>query len=160
MEQWIDRSKMQGGKMMSVVMDVEQIKEIIPHRDPMLLVDSVLELVPGERVRTSLFLNPDRAFFKGHFPGNPVMPGVLTVESMAQTSGVLLLSLEKYVGMTPYFIGIDKVSFRRKIEPNDTIEIESKIIRTNEAKAVVTCEAVVYNKGEVSTTGEVTLAMR
>lgn len=141
-------------------MNKDQIKEIIPHREPMLLIDEVLEMKPGESIKTGFYLDPERNFFKGHFPGDPVMPGVLTVESMAQTADVLLLSMEQYAGKVPLFIGIDQVKFKQKIEPGDKIEIQARIIKINEPKAVVTCEAVVYNKGEISTTGLVTLAMR
>lgn len=141
-------------------MNRDEIKTIIPHREPMLMIDEVVEMIPGERIKTTFFLKPELDFFTGHFPGEPVMPGVLTVESMAQTADVLLLSFDQYAGKVPLFIGIDKVKFKQKIEPGDKIEIEVKIVKVNEPKAVVTCEAVVYNKGEISTTGLVTLAMR
>ena len=141
-------------------MNKEQIKTVIPHREPMLLIDEVLEMVEGERIKTTLYLDPELDFFRGHFPGEPVMPGVLTVESMAQTADVLLLSMPAYKGKVPLFIGIDKVSFKKKINPGDTITIEASIEKENKEKAVVTCSAVVYNHGEVSRTGLVTLAMR
>lgn len=141
-------------------MNKEQIKTVIPHREPMLLIDEVLEMKEGEYIQTSFYLEPELDFFRGHFPGEPVMPGVLTVESMAQTADVLLLSMPAYRGKVPLFIGIDKVSFKKKINPGDTITIEASIEKENKEKAVVTCSAVVYNHGEVSTTGLVTLAMR
>lgn len=142
------------------LMNKDEIKKVIPHREPMLMIDEIIEMDPGQSIKASLYLDPQLEYFKGHFPGAPVMPGVLTVESMAQTADVLLLSSEKYAGTIPYFIGIDQVKFKRKIEPGDTITIEAKVSKVNEAKAVVTCEAVVYNNGEISTTGFVTLAMR
>lgn len=141
-------------------MNKDQIKEIIPHREPMLLIDEVLDMKAGESIKTAFYLDPKLDFFKGHFPGEPVMPGVLTVESMAQTADVLLLSMDQYAGKVPLFIGIDQVKFKRKIEPGDHIEIQARIVTINEPKAVVTCEATVYNKGQISTTGLVTLAMR
>ena len=146
--------------MKQILMNREQIKGVIPHREPMLLIDEVLEMEVGQSIKTAFYLDPQLDFFRGHFPGEPVMPGVLTVESMAQTADVLLLSFEKYAGKIPLFIGIDQVKFKKKIEPGDRIEIEAKIVKENEPKAVVTCEAIVYNKGEISTTGLVTLAMR
>lgn len=146
--------------MADVFMDKDQIKKVIPHREPMLMIDEVLEMEEGKRIRTSFFLDPDLDFFRGHFPGEPVMPGVLTVESMAQTADVLLLSMQRYAGKVPLFIGIDQVKFKRKIEPGDKIEIEAKIAKEKVEKAVVTCEAVVYKNGEITTTGLVTLAMR
>lgn len=141
-------------------MDKEQIKKIIPHRAPMLLIDEVVELNEGKSVKTTFFLDPELDFFKGHFPGEPVMPGVLTVESMAQTADVLLLSMPEYAGKKPLFIGIDQVKFKRKIEPGDKIEMEAKIIKVNEAKAVVTCEVTAHNDGKLTTSGLLTLAMR
>lgn len=150
----------EGIKMKKVLMNKDQIKEVIPHREPMLMIDEVLEMEPGERIKAAAFLDPGLAYFEGHFPGAPVMPGVLTVEAMAQTADVLLLSAERYAGRIPYFIGIDEVKFKKKIEPGDEIVIEAKVAKENKEKAVVTCEATVYNGGEVSTTGLVTLAMR
>lgn len=146
--------------MENILMNKNQIKDVIPHREPMLLIDEVVEMTEGETIKTTFYLDPKLDFFRGHFPGEPVMPGVLTVESMAQTADVLLLSMPQYAGKVPLFIGIDQVKFKRKIEPGDTIRIEAKISKVNEPKAVVTCEATVYNKGEISTTGLVTLAMR
>ena len=136
----------------------EQIKEIIPHRDPMLLIDEVLEMIPEKSIKARFFVNSDREIFKGHFPGQPVFPGVYTVECMAQASDILLLSIDRYKGTIPLFIGINNVKFLSKINPGDTIEINSKIIV--ERMNIVTCCAEVFNSGEPAATGEVTLAMR
>lgn len=146
--------------MSKIVMNKEQIKEIIPHREPMLMIDNVIEMKNGESIITNFYLDPKLDFFKGHFPQAPVMPGVLAVESMAQTADVLLLSMKQYAGKIPLFIGIDEVKFKNKIEPGDMIEIKARILKVNEPKAVVTCDAVIYDNGEVATTGLVTLAMR
>lgn len=146
--------------MKNIAMNKEQIKEIIPHREPMLMIDEIIEIVPGKSIKATLYLNPSLDYFKGHFPGAPVMPGVLTVEAMAQASDVLLLSCDRYKGTIPYFIGIDAVRFIKKIEPGDTILIESNIAEENTVKGIATCEVTVNNGGEISTTGRVTLAMR
>lgn len=146
--------------MNQIVFNKDQIKEIIPHREPILMVDEVLEIEYGESIKTKLYVSPEFNFFKGHFPGAPVMPGVLTVEAMAQTADILLLSFEKYKGKIPYFIGIDGVKFKKKIEPGDVIEMEAKINKEIEEKAIVVCDAVAYNKGEVASSGQVVLAMR
>jgi len=138
----------------------EEIKKIIPHRDPMLLIDSVEEMMPGKSITAKFYVDPEREIFKGHFPEAPVLPGVYTVECMAQASDILLLSFERYAGTIPYFIGIDKVKFMKKIEPGDTIEIHSEIFSEKIEKAIVTCSAVVFNKGEIAAAGDVTLAMR
>jgi 3-hydroxyacyl-[acyl-carrier-protein] dehydratase len=137
-----------------------QIMEIIPHRDPMLLVDSVLSMTEGTCIEGSFYVDPDREIFKGHFPDEPVLPGVYTVEVMAQVSDILILSMGRYAGKVPLFIGIDKVRFFRKIQPGDTLRIVSRIQSERIEKSIVTCSAEVYNKGELACTGDVTLAMR
>ena len=138
----------------------EEIKGIIPHRDPMLLVTTVEEMVPGEHIVSTFWVDPDREIFKGHFPGEPVLPGVYSVECMAQTADILLLSMERYAGKVPLFLGINNVRFLRKILPGDTIEIHAKLASERVEKAIATCAAEIYNHGELAATGEVTLAMR
>lgn len=143
-----------------VHLNKEQIKSIIPHRDPMLLVDEVLEMVPGESIKAKFFIDPEREIFKGHFPNEPVLPGVYTVECMAQTADILLLSMERFKGTIPLFIGINNVKFMRKIKPNDTIEISAKILVECKDKGIATCSAEIFNNGELAAVGDVTLAMR
>ncbi len=138
----------------------DQIKTIIPHREPMLFVDEVLNMVPGKSIEASFYVSPEMDIFRGHFPGAPVLPGVLTVEAMAQTADILLLSFEKYAGKIPYFIGIDSVRFKTKIVPGDTITIQAVILKELEERSIVTCEAKVFNGGEIAAQGQVTLAMR
>ena len=96
----------------------------------------------------------EREIFKGHFPSEPVLPGVYSVECMAQAADILLLSKECYAGKTPLFLGINNVRFRRKILPRDTMG--SGITE----KGVATCSARIYNRGELAAEGDVTLAMR
>lgn len=143
-----------------ILMTKDQIKSVIPHRDPILMIDEVLEMVPGESIKAKLYLDPEWNVFKGHFPEEPVMPGVLAVEAMAQTADVLLLSTERYAGKTPYFAGIDGVRFMRKMEPGDTIIIEAKLAEEIPEKAIVTCAATIYNNKKRAAIGKVTLAMR
>ena len=143
-----------------MLMDKEAIKRVIPHRDPMLLVDTVEEMVPGESIRTTFWVDPAREIFAGHFPGDPVLPGVYTVECMAQTADILLLSCERYADKVPLFLGIDAVKFRSKIVPGDTIEIRAFLAKERPEKAIATCHAEVYNRGELAAEGDVTLAMR
>ena len=138
----------------------EQVMEIIPHRDPMLLIDEATEFVPGERIVATFWVDPAREIFKGHFPGEPVLPGVYSVECMAQTADILLLSAERYAGKIPLFLGINNVRFLKKILPGDTIEIHAKMASERVEKAIATCSAEVYNHGELAVTGDVTLAMR
>lgn len=146
--------------MSCIKMNREQIMEVIPHRDPMLLVDEVVDMVSEERIETRFYVNPDRDIFIGHFPEEPVLPGVYTVEIMAQTSDILILSCERYAGKTPLFIGIDKVKFCSKIKPGDMLEIRSQISYENIEKAIVTCSAAVFSDGKLACEGDVTLAMR
>ena len=138
----------------------EEIMNIIPHRDPMLLLSEVEELLPGERITANFFVDPEREIFKGHFPDEPVLPGVYTVESMAQAADVLLMTKECYAGKTPLFPGINNVRFLRKILPGDTIVIKAELIKERAEKAIATCSAEVFDNGELAATGEVTLAMR
>jgi 3-hydroxyacyl-[acyl-carrier-protein] dehydratase len=141
-------------------MDQDAIKRVIPHRDPMLLVTTVEELTPGERITATFYVDPSREIFKGHFPGDPVLPGVYSVECMAQASDILLLSTERYTGKVPLFLGINNVRFLKKILPGDTIEIHAELLSERPEKAIATCEAEIYNHGELAASGEVTLAMR
>ena len=141
-------------------MDQEAIKKVIPHRDPMLLVTTVEDLEPGDSIKTTFFVDPSRDIFRGHFPGEPVLPGVYSVECMAQTADVLLLSTQRYAGKIPLFLGINNVRFLKKILPGDTIEIQAKLTAERQEKAIATCSAEVYNHGELAATGDVTLAMR
>ncbi len=138
----------------------EDIKKIIPHRDPMLLVDEVVEMEAETSIKTKFYVNPEREIFVGHFPGDPVLPGVYTVEIMAQTADILILSCERYAGKVPLFIGIDKVKFMSKIKPGDTLEIRAVFAREKAEKAIVTCSAEVYVGETLACTGDVTLAMR
>lgn len=141
-------------------MNQEEIKKIIPHRDPMLLVSTVEELEPGKRIVTTFFADGKRDIFRGHFPEEPMLPGVYTVECMAQAADILLLSTERYAGLKPLFIGIDHVRFPRKISPDDTLEIHAELTYERVEKAIATCVAQVFVREELAASGEVTLAMR
>ena len=111
------------------LMDIVQIKEIIPHRYPMLLIDRVEELMEGQRIVAKKNVTINEPFFQGHFPHEPVMPGVLIVEAMAQAGAVALLSLPQFKEKTAYFGGIDKAKFRKKVTPGDTLIIEVEILK-------------------------------
>lgn len=138
----------------------EQIKTILPHRDPMLLVTTVEELEEGESIVTTFYVDPERDIFQGHFPGDPVLPGVYSVECMAQSADIMLLSLPRYAGKTPLFLGIDKVRFLRKILPGDTVTVQVRKENERLDKAIVTCRAEMYRDGELAAQADVTLAMR
>ena len=101
-----------------------EIEAILPHREPFLLIDEVLELEPGERVVARKTVRPDEWYLAGHFPGRPVMPGVLIVEAMAQTGAVAVLAEEENRGRIALFAGIDDTRFKRIVEPGDELQLE------------------------------------
>lgn len=106
------------------MLDINQIMEIIPHRPPFLLIDRVLEMERGKRVVALKNVTMNEHFFVGHFPQEPVMPGVLIVEALAQAGAVGLLSMPEYKGKIAYFGAIDKVKFRQKVVPGDVLRLE------------------------------------
>lgn len=108
---------------------VQEIMDIIPHRYPFLLIDTIEELEPGTRALGRKCVSVNEPFFQGHFPGNPVMPGALIIEALAQVGAVAMLSQPDFKGRTAYFAGIDKARFRRKVVPGDVLVLETEIIK-------------------------------
>ncbi|AYD41325.1 3-hydroxyacyl-[acyl-carrier-protein] dehydratase FabZ [Clostridium fermenticellae] len=108
---------------------VNEIKEILPHRYPFLLIDKVKYMEPGKKVVAYKNVTINENFFQGHFPEKPVMPGVLIIESMAQAGAVAILSQEKFKGKIPLFAGINKARFRKQVEPGDTLRLEVEITK-------------------------------
>jgi 3-hydroxyacyl-[acyl-carrier-protein] dehydratase len=105
------------------------IEELIPHRAPFLLVSEIVELIPAVSARGRWHLSGDEDFFAGHFPSNPVLPGVLMVESLAQLAAAVVLADERYNDRLPLFGGIDRARFRHRVVPGDTVELEVTIRR-------------------------------
>ena len=114
---------------MTVALGREQIEEILPHRDPFLFLDEVLVLEPGVRVIARKRVRDDEWFLTGHFPGRPIMPGVIIVEAMAQTGAVAVLADEANRGKLALFAGIDDVRFKRMVLPGDELELTCELDR-------------------------------
>ena len=131
--------------------------EIIPHRQPFLLIDTIEELEEGTRAVGKKCVSFNEPYFQGHFPGNPVMPGVLIVEALAQVGAVALLGLEQWKGKTAYFAGIDKVRFKQKVVPGDVLMLETKIIKVK--GPIGMGEATATVNGKVVCKAELTFAV-
>lgn len=110
-------------------MDINEILQVLPHRYPFLLVDRIIELEPGKRAVGLKNLTINEPQFMGHFPGRPIMPGVLMIEAMAQVGACALFSLDKYKGQLGILAGIDKMRFKRQAIPGDTLIITSEVLK-------------------------------
>ncbi|MDO4188515.1 MAG: 3-hydroxyacyl-ACP dehydratase FabZ [Lachnospiraceae bacterium] len=139
------------------VLNTQEIMEILPHRSPFLLIDTIEEMVPGEKIVGKKCVTFNEPFFNGHFPGNPVMPGVLIVEALAQTGAVLILSQDEFKGKTAYFAGLDKVRFKRKVVPGDVLMLECSAGTFKGSLGKASCIARV--DGEVAVTAEMMFAI-
>ena len=134
-----------------------EIQKIIPHRYPFLLVDKIEEVEAGKKAVGIKNVTINEPFFQGHFPGNPIMPGVLIVEAMAQVGAVAMMSLEENKGKLGVFAGIDEVRFKRQVVPGDTLRMEVEMItlRRNIGKA----QATAYVGEEIACKGILTFAL-
>ena len=135
---------------MSDIRDVNWIQTVLPHRYPILLVDRVLELEPGKRIVAMKNVTANEPFFEGHFPGHPVVPGVLLVEGLAQAAGILLMhDVEDRDSKLLYFSGIDRARFRRPVVPGDQVIYEVELLRARATFAKLQGRALV--DGQVAT---------
>lgn len=143
-----------------ITMTKEEIRKYNPHRDPIQLVDEVLSLVPGESVKAVFHIPEDMAIFQGHFPGNPVYPGVYSIESMAQAANLMLMPLDRYKGKIPLLYKINHAVFRAQIKPGDTVILEAELVQESKQKGIITsrCRSVV--DGIVAAECEIVAAMR
>lgn len=139
------------------MLNKEEIKKIIPQREPFLMIDEVEEFIPGESAIAYKNVNENEGYFKGHFPGNPIMPGVLITEALAQTGAVAILSMEENKGKNALFGGIDKLRFKKQVIPGDVLKLEVKIIKTKGPVGIG--EAIATVDGKVAAKGELTFAI-
>ncbi|MCM1192188.1 MAG: 3-hydroxyacyl-ACP dehydratase FabZ [Butyrivibrio sp.] len=135
----------------------KEIMEIIPHRYPFLLIDTIEELEPGVRAVGKKCVSMNEPYFQGHFPGNPVMPGVLIIEALAQVGAVAVLSRPEWKGRTAYFAGIDGAKFKQKVVPGDVLTLEMEIIKVKGPVGVGRAVATV--DGKIAARGELTFAI-
>lgn len=138
-------------------LDIEAIKEILPHRYPFLLVDRITELEPGKRVVGLKNVSFNEPFFQGHFPQRAIMPGVLIIEIMAQIGGVMILSVEEHRGKLAYIGTVDNAKFRRPVVPGDTLVVEVELLRLRGNMGKVKCIARVG--GEEAASAEIMFAL-
>ena len=139
------------------VLSTKEIMEIIPHRSPMLLIDTIEELEVGKRAVGKKCVTYNEPFFAGHFPQEPVMPGVLIIEALAQTGAVAALSCEEFKGKTAYFGGIKNARFKRKVVPGDVLTLEVELISQRGPLGTAKAKATV--DGKTAAIAELTFAI-
>ena len=125
------------------VMNAKEIMDLIPHRYPILFIDRVDEMVPGESIVATKNVTINEEYFQGHFPGNPVMPGVLIIESMAQVASILILKTPQFENKTPYLGSIKNAKFRRMVEPGDVLTFKVTMDKIRDRTGSVSCVAYV-----------------
>ena len=140
-----------------MLLNKEQIKEIIPHRDPFLLIDEITEMEEGKRVVAVKYVKEEEYYFQGHFPQEKVMPGVLIVEALAQSGAVAILSMAEHKGKIAYFGGIKEAKFRQKVVPGDCLRLEVTLDRLRSRAG--TGKAVAYLGDKIACQCEIMFAI-
>jgi 3-hydroxyacyl-[acyl-carrier-protein] dehydratase len=140
-----------------MTLNIQEISELLPHRYPFLLVDRVVELIPGVSCKAVKNVSVNEPFFAGHFPGMPTMPGVLILESLAQTGALILLSLEENREKVPYLAGVEKVRFKKPVVPGDVLLNEVKSLWHRGKFGKIECRATV--NGELAAEAEISYAL-
>ena len=126
-------------------LNTEEIKKLIPHRDPFLFVDTCEIIIPGDHGKSEKLFSTNEYFFKGHFPDNPIVPGVIIIEAMAQTAGIVVsYKLKEFKEKSVLFMSVNKAKFRKPIRPNETVSFEVKFL--NSVKDVYKFEGTCYKE--------------
>lgn len=142
---------------METVLTYDEIKQIIPHRYPFLLIDRIVELAEGKRAVGIKQVSGNEPFFQGHFPEYAVMPGVLIIEALAQVGAVALLKMDEYQGKIAFFAGIDNCRFKKQVTPGDTLKLEVEITKLR--GPIGKGKAVATTNGELVASAELTFAI-
>mgnify|MGYP000854216094 len=141
-----------------MTLDINEIQKILPHRPPMLLVDRITELVPFKSATGIKCVTMNEPFFLGHFPGHPIMPGVLLLEGMAQVGGVTMLYPEEHRGKLALFGGMENVKFKRPVVPGDVVTTKAEIVRVRGVFGVLHADA--YVEGELVASADFKFALK
>ena len=141
-----------------MLLGIKEIKEILPHRYPFLLVDKVESIKNGKSIVAYKNVTANEEFFNGHFPKHPVMPGVLIIEALAQAGAIVILSMDEYKGKIPLFAGINKARFKKQVVPGDVLRLEMEIIKLRGPVGIGKATATV--DGKIACVAELMFAMQ
>jgi 3-hydroxyacyl-[acyl-carrier-protein] dehydratase len=128
------------------IMDAQEIMELIPNRFPICFIDYVDEMQAGESITATKNVTINESYFRGHFPGNPVMPGVLQIEALAQAASILILKSPEFLGKTAYLGAIHQAKFRQVVRPGDVLKLKVKILKKRENMGIVAAQASTNNQ--------------
>ena len=141
-----------------ITMNYEEILKMLPHRYPFLLIDRITECIPGKYSKGYKNVSFNEPFFQGHFPNNPIMPGVLQVEALAQTSAPILMTMEEYKGKLTLFAGIESAKFKNIVRPGDRLDMEIELLKIK--GPIGKCHAIGKVDGKVAVEADMTVAMK